>query len=78
MMVKVILITSILLILIALIPYWTDIKAKQQLHQFNQDCYSAMNFQITDIFTDYKYLSNIPPLCTAGILGTPKLILLRY
>lgn len=48
MMIKITLITSILLILIAIIPYWTGIEAEQQLHQLNQDFYSAMNFQLVE------------------------------
>jgi uncharacterized protein YdgA (DUF945 family) len=48
MMIKITLITSILLSLIALIPYWTGIEAEKQLHHFNQDFYSTMNLQLVE------------------------------
>ena len=49
MMIKITLVISIILfILIALIPYWTGIEAEKQLHHFNQDFYAAMDLQLLE------------------------------
>jgi hypothetical protein len=52
MMIKITFVTSLLLILISLIPYWTGIEAEKQLDHFNQAFYPTMNIQLVE--NDYQ------------------------